>query len=309
MRPLKLTFLVFLFSSGVTAQNLNGVWQGYLGLQPVMLELYVYDDTMVSGVTHMEIPFTTKYEHYLVSGKYDPKIGTIQINENTLANAFVYQLSNECTGDYNLFINQERNEITLSGLWLINQNSLQGCPTSAVKFSRVQDKKFHRQEINSNGKFVDFQAFCEIFTASKKPLVIKFNYSGKENGKKVSIRVAGENAVHYLDAQQKEVEIQMQGNKLNGFKKLLLETEAEAGENLVTVEVKQGNNTGTFLLAPANDRISVFELYFSYDKKVNKPFENSNHRNHYPRVPQTIQPTIPPSAPRPKPYIRHNPPI
>src|SRR5690606_33121009 len=131
---------------------------------------------------------------------------------------------NQCTGDYNLFFNDESNEKKLTGIWIINQNAAQGCASSAVKLTRVQDKTVDRQVIYSKGKFVDFQAFCEIFTASKKPVVIKFYYSGKANDNKVSIRLAGESSVHYLDAQQKEVEIQMRGDKLSGFKKLLLET-------------------------------------------------------------------------------------
>lgn len=130
-----LTIIFFLLTTkNCISQNaVVGTWEGRfsgtvteLGEPKLVLEIYDFNDSLFSGMTHLYYD-DNKYEHYKVVGKYLRKDSLLVFKEVSTISVDLGRYEN-CLGIYMAKFKKEGNRLVMTGFW---ESNIPFCATNA----------------------------------------------------------------------------------------------------------------------------------------------------------------------------------
>ena len=135
-------FLLNMFSQRMLSQSIDGTWVGnseksFFAVNPIkiVVELQVYDDSLLSGVAHMYLK-DGKYEHQKVSGIYRKIDSTLVFSDDSLI-SYDYKAGWEtCRGTYTVKLEVNGSIMRLTGVWKDRKKGIFRCPTVATWFEK-----------------------------------------------------------------------------------------------------------------------------------------------------------------------------
>jgi len=120
------------------SQDLSGEWTGNYGFtllmkQPekVTAELFFYNDSMVTGLTHAFYK-RDQYEHHKISGKFRKADSTIVFTEDSIISYHFNFGEDICPGRYTMKLVKTASKWIFTGRWKDRDGGLFACPSTSV---------------------------------------------------------------------------------------------------------------------------------------------------------------------------------
>lgn len=206
--------ITLLTSTHGDAQEINGTWIGNYGRQlllshpeKLVVEIMVYDDTLVRGLSHLYYK-NNKYEHYTLKGTFNPADTTITFVEDSTISIRLGFMESACLGIYKMKMSANDSMLILQGTWKDKSKGLFKCPGSSVKLYKkrsldIPDTTTGKDpelptsaEVSPPVKKVDsivlsrvtdFQSLVEISPGEKDSIRIDIYDNGEVDGDTVSL--------------------------------------------------------------------------------------------------------------------------
>jgi len=161
--------LLFLFSimpCVLHAQAISGRWEGnYSGVfgtvmrpEKLLVDLMLVQDTLLTGTSHLYYS-GGKYEHYRVSGVFNPIDSTVFFSEDSTISK---NIGETCLGNYSMKLSVRDSTMRMAGRWKDNSNGfiLLRCPSSGVWLEKKVPKQKQAKIIS--GKDANLERKSEI---------------------------------------------------------------------------------------------------------------------------------------------------
>lgn len=210
-------FLACCTARPATAQEITGTWTGnyrvFLGImqpQKVVVELFLHDDTVLTGASHLYYR-NNRYEHYTLIGNFNPKDSSFYFKEDSTLAVDLGPMGDNCLGNYTMKLQKSDTVWRLDGRWKANAGFWgSGCPPSGVWLEKpvprkpkppVRDKALDRAS--------DIQSLIELSDAERDSIKIEVLDNAEIDGDVVSIffndsnvvrkqRISGEPSTFYV---------------------------------------------------------------------------------------------------------------
>lgn len=203
LKILSLSLLLLCAGSRADGQDITGTWTGnyrvFLGLmqpQKVVVELFLHDDTVLTGASHLYYK-NNQYEHYTLVGKFNPADSSFYFREDSTL-AVDVGFGGTCLGNYTMELKKSDTVWRLDGRWRPNGGfwGSGGCPASGVWLEKpvprqpkpkVRDKNLDRAS--------DIQSLIELSDAERDSIKIEVLDNAEIDGDVVSIYFNDSNVV------------------------------------------------------------------------------------------------------------------
>jgi hypothetical protein len=206
---ISLLFCCALLGTGLFAQDLSGTWKGNYGSsilmkQPdeVIAELFIYNDSMVTGLTHAYYK-NDQYEHHKISGKYRKTDSTLLFTEASVI-SYWFNGAGICQGRYTMKLVKTDTKWVFIGRWKDKDGDMLACPSTSVWFEKAipdslrekvtkdvvdpvvaagKNKPVNRQLT----RITDIQKVLDIAPAEKDSVAIELYDNGEVDGDSVTV--------------------------------------------------------------------------------------------------------------------------
>lgn len=193
-----LTIFLLLVSLNISAQDVAGKWVGNYGFsffttrpQKLVLDLILKSDNTVYGMSHLYYR-NDKYEHYFLSGKYNPVDSTIVVSEDSTIGVKLGLLEQNVLGTYSMKMSYTDSSIRFDGRWKENTAFL--ASSSKVWLEKPLPKKPASENSTSQpqqpampDRAIAVQKLIEISEAEKDSIKISILDNGQIDGDIVSV--------------------------------------------------------------------------------------------------------------------------
>lgn len=189
-------FLLLYQTAG--SQTLSGVWEGengysayYIKPERVVLELSEYNDSLLTGVTHLYYS-RGRYEHHKISGRIDKRSGKVYLSEDSIISYKVGLFTTIDEGVYSLRLFKKEDAWILQGNWTSKKKRLLINPTLTTYFRKEieQETKPVIDTVASKpGRVDDIQLVLEIDKKEKDSIRVDIYDNGEIDGDSISVYV------------------------------------------------------------------------------------------------------------------------
>ena len=148
-------FIITLISASATGQDISGIWQGKLTMEPggcfpeYFIELQIKRSSRdIEGVSYDYFD-TTRFVKLNFTGTVEGNAKkTIVISEKSVVTERIPEDCVPCMKTYNLVYNRRNNEESLSGRWVgEDMGTIAGCPPGNIFLRRVTKSAFEEKKI------------------------------------------------------------------------------------------------------------------------------------------------------------------
>lgn len=214
MRSIAITtlFLTLLSTNKNTcAQDLSGTWTGnyskhFLMTHPrkLVVELSQHNGNELNGASHLYYS-GNKYEHYTLSGVFDPKDSTVFFREDSTLSVHLGFGGSNCLGHYDTRLVYTDSSMQLTGTWSDNANGLFRCNTVKVFLEKPLPRPV-RRETTAPPKPKD--SLQKIRTAGPEPLMPE-----PADHKKLARAAIIQSLIEVAPAEKDSIRIELYDNK------------------------------------------------------------------------------------------------
>jgi hypothetical protein len=197
MKCVFLPAFLLLFISA-RAQTLSGVWEGSNGpssyyIQPerVVLELTEYNDSMITGVSHLYYS-RGRYEHHKISGRVDKRNSKVYLSEDSIISYKVGFLQVVDEGVYSLRLFKKEGAWILQGQWTSKRKRIFINPTVSTYFRKEIETEIPPvadTATTSPDRIDDIQMVIEIDKKEKDSIRVDIYDNGEIDQDSISVYV------------------------------------------------------------------------------------------------------------------------
>lgn len=259
MKTPSLLFILLLFSAGIEAQNLSGIWKGSLGMSGgcfaqnnLEIQLQIVGDSVFGSCYQYEnINYYVKKK---ISGKYDAATKRLILNEGDITTFHIHDHCSICVKNFYLSFGKNDNVETLYGEWdgriLGSGNS---CSPGPIVLYRTKESAF--------------QEVPEILVDTGQ-IRLDFYDNAQVDGDSITILVDKKMVASHQRLNTKAITIYVTVDLHNSFHEVEM-----VAENLGSIPP----NTAMLIITAGKDRYQLFltsttsksaMVRFVYDKKL-----------------------------------------
>lgn len=270
----------------IQAQNITGVWKGNYGqtllsMHPkeVVAELFLYNDSMITGLTHAYYN-RDQYEHHKISGKYYKSDSLLIFTEDSVI-SYWFIGSEICEGRYTMKLSKTTDKWMLSGRWKDKQGGLLACPATTVWFEKPIPGSLQEKDVPADTaravttvttkdkpvyppltRMTDIQKVLEIAPSEKDSIAVELYDNGEVDGDSVTVYLNDSVCIAHLRLSDKPARIYVSLNPHIHIQKLTL-----AAENLGTIP------PNTALMVVTTRSRKKYEIYLNSSMEKNAVVE------------------------------------
>lgn len=197
MRLFFLPILLLLFIPA-GSQSISGIWEGnnepshYIKPERVVLEIWEYNDSLITGVSHLYYS-RGRYEHHKLSGRINKRTSRVYLSEDSIISYKVGLLQVVDEGTYTLRLFKKEDEMILQGDWVSRRKRLFIDPTVRTRFHK--DIKQEIPTLSSDNaqnplkRVDDIQLVLEIDKKEKDSIRVDIYDNGEIDHDSISVYV------------------------------------------------------------------------------------------------------------------------
>ena len=264
-----LVIVMFLSCLTASAQDLSGIWQGKLTMEPggcfpeyyIELQIQTYNRD-IEGISY-DYYDTTRYVKLNFTGTLAGK--NITIAEKRILKERIPEECVPCMKTYKLVYSRQHNQESLSGRWVgEDMGTLSGCPPGNIHLSRVKKSAFEEKKIRRT-------EVAETFFVDSSEVHVAFYDNGIVDGDSISVMFDNQTVVARkgLSLEPIKVDLTLQPSKEYQMV-VFAENLGTISPNTTLVVVTSGSKRYEILLSSNEEKNSSIKFVYRKNPEPSK---------------------------------------